>query len=112
MNSRHWMMLALLVAAGLPSLRPDAVALAAGAGDRATEAMFREARGYTVRVRVRVENAFLGDEAGAWSGAGFLVDAERGWLVTNAHVAAQSPAQIEVAFEGEAFRPARRVYVD
>jgi S1-C subfamily serine protease len=77
-----------------------------------TEAVFRQARLYTVRIRTRVETPLAGDEQGSFSGAGFLIDAERGWIVTNAHVAGHGPSQIEVAFAGEAYRPARKLYVD
>ena len=34
-----------------------------------------------------------------YSGAGFLVDKERGWIVTNAHVASYSSAKITVSFK-------------
>jgi len=80
-------------------------------GDRA-EAAFREAREYTVRIRSRIETPFVEDEEGAFSGAGFLVDATRGWIVTNAHVVGRGPAEIQVAFWGEPFHPARKIYVD
>lgn len=76
------------------------------------EAAFREARRYTVRIRTRIETPFLGDEEGAFEGAGFLIDRERGWIVTNAHVVGQSPSNVEVAFAGEEFQPARKIYVD
>jgi S1-C subfamily serine protease len=80
--------------------------------DRAAEAAFRTAREYTVRIRTRIERPFLGDEQGAFEGAGFLVDAKRGWIVTNAHVVGQSPADVKVAFAGESYQSARRLYVD
>ena len=47
-----------------------------------------------------------------YSGAGFLVDKERGWIVTNAHVASYSPAKINVSFKDEDFVLGETVYVD
>jgi S1-C subfamily serine protease len=55
---------------------------------------------------------FIEDERGSFEGAGFLVDAERGWVVTNAHVVGQSPSTVQVAFADEDLRPARKLYVD
>jgi S1-C subfamily serine protease len=52
------------------------------------------------------------DEAGNFTGAGFVVDAERGWIVTNAHVVSRSPAKLRVRLRGGPWLPARRVYVD
>jgi S1-C subfamily serine protease len=74
--------------------------------------VFREAREYTVRIRAQITTPFLEDELGSFQGAGFLVDAERGWIVTNAHVVGQSPSNVEVAFADEDYVPARKLYVD
>lgn len=87
-------------------------ARAAGKSDEGAESTFRVAREYTVRVRASVDTPFLGDEQGAWFGAGFLVDAERGWIVTNAHVSGRAAADLQVAFYGEAFQSVRALYVD
>jgi S1-C subfamily serine protease len=51
-------------------------------------------------------------QGGARRGAGFLVDATRGWILTNAHVVAQSPSEVQVAFVDESFQDARKIYVD
>jgi S1-C subfamily serine protease len=88
------------------------VSAAARAPENQTESVFRQARNYTVRIRTRVDTPLAGDEEGAFSGAGFLIDAQRGWIVTNAHVAGRGPSQIEVAFAGEAYEPVRKLYVD
>ena len=80
--------------------------------DGGAQAAFREARGYTVRVRTQIETPFLEDERGALEGAGFLVDAARGWIVTNAHVAGRSPSVVQVSFAGLPFQPARKLYID
>lgn len=82
------------------------------AGTPDPESVFRDARQYTVRIRTQIERPFVGDTKGSFQGSGFLVDAERGWIVTNAHVAGQSPSTVQVAFLGGAFQPAHKVYVD
>jgi S1-C subfamily serine protease len=76
------------------------------------EAAFRAAKAWTVRVQVERTVSFVEDEPGAFQGAGFVVDAARGWILTNAHVAGRSPTNLKVAFEGGRLIPARRVYVD
>lgn len=82
-----------------------------GALDR-TESVFREARSYTVRIRTQISTPFFEDMRGSFEGAGFLVDAKRRWVLTNAHVVGQSPSTVQVAFADDTFRPARKVYVD
>jgi S1-C subfamily serine protease len=76
------------------------------------EAAFRAAKAWTVRVQVERTVSFVEDEPGAFQGAGFVVDAERGWILTNAHVAGRSPTNLKIAFEGGKLIPAERVYVD
>lgn len=83
----------------------------ATAQDR-TETIFREARNYTVRIRTQITTPFYEDERGSFSGAGFLVDPKRRWVLTNAHVVGRSPSTVQVAFADGTFRPARKVYVD
>jgi S1-C subfamily serine protease len=86
---------------------------ASRAGDEAgAERAFHAAREYTLRVRTVIDTPLFAETRGAWFGAGFLVDAARGWIVTNAHVAARSPSQIEVSFADEEYQPAHKVYVD
>ena len=94
---------ALLVAA--------AGALAAPAPEQ-SETIFRDARKYTVRIRTQVSTPFIQDVRGSFGGAGFVVDAKRRWVLTNAHVVSQSPSTVQVAFADGDFRPARKVYVD
>lgn len=88
-----------------------AAATSSAATDEAAEA-FRAARAYTVRIRAQITTPFVEDERGSFEGAGFLVDAARGWIVTNAHVVGHSPSQIQVAFADGPYEPARKVYVD
>ncbi len=95
--------------AGLVSL--CAVAPLAAAADT-SEDVFKNALGYTVQVRSTLPVPFDGDRKGSGLGAGFLVDAGRGWIMTNAHVVGRSPSRIEIAFHGQEFSEAHKVYVD
>ena len=84
----------------------------AHAGDEG-EAAFAAAAKYTVKIETTVRlPTNPGDESGVFSGAGFVVDAQRGWAVTNAHVVSRSPATIRMRSSGGAWVPAKRVYVD
>jgi S1-C subfamily serine protease len=76
------------------------------------ERVFHEARAYTVRIRTQIPTPFIEDERGSFEGAGFLVDAERGWVITNAHVVGRSPSAVQVAFADQPYHPARKIYVD
>jgi len=76
------------------------------------EDAFRAARGWTVQIRTSVREAFAEDEQGSFEGAGIVVDAARGWVLTNAHVASHSYSEIALAFEDGKALPAERVYVD
>lgn len=80
--------------------------------DQSAEKIFRDARLYTVRIRTQITTPFLEDERGSFTGSGFLVDAGRRWVLTNAHVVGQCPSDVQTAFIDGAFRPARKVYVD
>ena len=88
-----------------------AIALHAAAADT-SEGVFKNALNYTVQVRATLPVPFDGDRKGSGLGAGFLVDAGRGWIMTNAHVVGRSPSRIEVAFHGQEFSEAHKVYVD
>jgi len=76
------------------------------------EAAFQSALQYTVKIRSSVEIPFAGDDKGTVEGAGFLVDRERRWLLTNAHVVSRSASRVEAAFKGGQFFPVRKIYVD
>src|SRR6185436_8104784 len=76
------------------------------------EDVFKTALNYTVQVRATLPVPFDGDRKGSGLGAGFVVDAERGWIMTNAHVVGRSPSRVEVAFHGREFVEAAKVYVD
>ena len=83
-----------------------------GASADPTEDIFGRAVLYTVQIKTAVPVPFEGEEQGAWTGAGFLVDRERGWIMTNAHVASRSPSTMEVGFKDREFVDAYKVYID
>ena len=76
------------------------------------EDAFRAAIDWTVQVSTSVSRPFAEDEQGTWMGAGLLVDASRGWVLTNAHVAGHSYGKVAIAFKDGRAIPARRIYVD
>ena len=76
------------------------------------EKIFKDALKYTVKIETRVEIPFDGDKKGFSTGAGFLIDESRGWIMTNAHVVTRSPSHISVAFYGQPSQPAEKIYVD
>ena len=92
----------------LACLLPTAAASSADIG----EEVFKGALRYTVQVRSTLPLPFDGDRKGSGLGAGFVVDAERGWIMTNAHVVGRSPSRVEVALFGQDFSEATKVYVD
>lgn len=76
------------------------------------EQVLADASRYTVKIQVITEIGLNQDAGGAISGTGFLVDKQRGWLLTNAHVATRSPSTIRASFRnGEEFE-AKRIHVD
>ena len=86
--------------------------VAAAYGEAIPEEIFADASDYTVRVKARIEHAFGDDEAGVFSGTGFIVDADRGWIVTNRHVVGESPSEVQVARRDAPFQDATKLYVD
>ena len=73
---------------------------------------FEAAKFYTVKVRSRVEYPFIKDEKGSFSGAGFLINRELGWILTNAHVASRNPESVEIAFKNRNYTDVKLLYVD
>ena len=71
-----------------------------------------KANDYTVKISAVVEYAFGAENKGTSRGAGFLIDRERGWILTNAHVARRAPATIRVNFKGQTATRAQRLYID
>ena len=55
----------------------------------ATASILEDASKYAVRIKTSISYPFFEDEAGVSNGAGFLVDKDRGWIITNAHVSGE-----------------------
>lgn len=73
---------------------------------------FAEAARYTVKINASTEYSFIERDRGAWSGAGFLVDRSRRWVLTNAHVAGYVQTNLSVAFKDSPSTPAKAIFVD
>ncbi len=85
---------------------------AAHAEGEDAETIFRQAQDYTVKIDATIRQPFVEDKATSGQGAGFLVDRERGWILTNAHVVGLSPAEVKVSFRDGPPLPARKLYVE
>jgi len=72
-----------------------------------------DANSYAVRIKSSVSNSiFFDGGSGTSSGAGFLVDKERGWVITNAHVSGYGTANLEVSFKDEKYINSQILYAD
>ena len=67
---------------------------------------------FTVKITTAVDYSFGNEKKGTWRGSGFLVDRERGWILTNAHVAGKSPSTVRVSFKDRPYSKVEKVYVD
>ncbi len=76
------------------------------------ENIFAQALAYTVRIKTTISTPFIEDRRGAFTGAGFIVSADRKWILTNAHVVGRSPSSVRVALYDGEFETAHKVYVD
>ena len=69
----------------------------------------------TVLIKTHLKHGFLEDDqaTGRWEGSGFLINKEKGWILTNAHVAGFGPVGLRLRFEDqESFSKAERLFVD
>ena len=71
-----------------------------------------QANSYTVKIITAVDYPFGSDKKGTSRGSGFLVDKERGWILTNAHVASKSPSTMRASFKDQPYAPGQTVSVD
>lgn len=82
-------------------------------GDRAKA--IESATQASVLIKTHLKHGFLEDDdaEGRWEGSGFLINKERGWILTNAHVAGFGPVSLRLKFEGqEKFTSVERLFVD
>ena len=69
----------------------------------------------SVLIRTNLKHGFSEDDdaSGRWRGSGFVINKEKGWIMTNGHVSASGPAEIRVQFVGDKSRyEASRLFVD
>ena len=76
------------------------------------DSLIEEATRYTVKLRVSVQYPFIGELKGTSNGTGFVVDRQRGWIVTNAHMAKSSPSRIQIIFKDRDPIAGKKIYVD
>lgn len=76
------------------------------------ESVFQDAARYTVKIETSTEYPFLDDRQGTTFGAGFLVDRDKGWILTNRHVVAEAPSQVSVRFRDSDYIAAEKLYLD
>jgi len=76
------------------------------------QSVLDDAEKYAVRVKASIGYPFAEDDVGTFNGAGFLIDKEKGWFLTNAHVSGRGTGDIEISFKGEEFHHANLIYVD
>lgn len=88
--------------------------LLCGVGASATtpQEALEDASHYTVQIFRSGKIGLNADEGGSGSATGFVIDRNRGWILTNAHVASRSPAKLQVEFKEGGTIKAKRVYVD
>lgn len=74
--------------------------------------IFADAEKYGVKIKFSVSWPVEDDTRGGAFGAGLLVNREKGWILTNAHVSTRSPATLRVLFKGGSYIQAKQVYID
>ena len=79
----------------------------------ASEDVLVDANLYTVKFRTSIDKPFREDKnVGLRKGSGFLVNKDKGLILTNAHVTGRSKSKVRVAFKNHGFSPVKQVYVD
>ena len=74
--------------------------------------VIEQANRYTIKITTAVDYPFGTDKKGSLRGSGFLVDKERGWFHTNAHVSSKSPSSMRASFKDRPYVAVEKVYVD
>ena len=89
-----------------------ATVLAMSAVPASAKDVIEDASRFTVKTMTAIEYAFGSESKGAFRGSGFLVDRERGWILTNAHVAGRSPSTVRINFKDQPRVTAKKLYID
>jgi S1-C subfamily serine protease len=102
---------------GFPAMKRYLLALvivfpSLGNAGQDVEDIFERAKSYTAYIETRIQVPFIEDDQSSFFGAGFSVDHDRHWILTNAHVTGHSPAHITVTFEDGLELDAWPIYID
>ena len=76
------------------------------------ETVFDDAALYTVKIETTTRHPYINDTHGTITGAGFLINKAKGWVLTNRHVAAEAPSSVNVRFKGGDYFAAEKFYLD
>ena len=76
------------------------------------EITFAEAEKYTVKIRTQINYPFYDDAKTSSIGTGFLINREKGLILTNAHVVGRSRSIVKVMFKSNKYYKAKKLYVD
>ncbi len=76
------------------------------------ERNLEKANKYTVKILNSIDIPFIEDYRGSGQGTGILIDKERGYILSNAHVTGRSPAKNEVNFKEQDTIEAKQIYID
>ena len=76
------------------------------------EKSIEEANKYTVKILNSIDIPFIEDSPITGTGTGMLIDKQRGFILTNSHVAGSSPATNEVNFKEQDTVEAKQIYID
>ena len=74
--------------------------------------ILEDAKPAVVNLKVSYSKYFESNKAGTFTGSGFIVNREKGLVVTNRHVAVEYPAQIQITFWDGASVLGKVVYYD
>ncbi len=74
--------------------------------------IFADAEKYGVKIKHYITWPLEDDTRSGALGAGLLVNKDKGWILTNAHVSTRSPVNLRVMFKGGSYIQAKPVFVD
>ena len=76
------------------------------------EKNLENANKYTVKIFNSIDIPFIEDYRGSGTGTGILIDKERGYILSNAHVTGRSPAKNLINFKEQDTIEAKQIYID
>ena len=72
-----------------------------------------EAANYTVKIKAKSQYPFAETEnAGIWTGAGFIINKKKGYILTNAHVSGRGDTKLKLKFKSGTYKNAKPIYID